>query len=131
MPAPLLSQEDELYWLALRLVPGIGARTGGKLLERFRSPIAIFHASRTELEAAGVSGSVAQSIASGCTFEDAATQQQKMAETGTILVTVGDPRYPKLLREIFDPPMLLFVRGRVELLQSLMLGVVGTRRPTP
>ena len=77
MQAPVLSREDELYWLALKLVPGIGARTSGKLLERFRSPQAIFHASRTELEAAGVSGAVAQSIASGCTFEDAAGQQEK------------------------------------------------------
>ena len=38
---------------------------------------------------------------------------------------------PPLLREIYDPPVLLFARGRVELLQSIMLGVVGTRRPTP
>jgi DNA processing protein len=48
-----------------------------------------------------------------------------------VLVTIGDPRYPQSLREIFDPPIVLFARGRVELLQSLMLGVVGTRRPTP
>src|SRR5262249_52880779 len=37
----------------------------------------------------------------------------------------------RLLREIFDPPILLFARGRVDLLNSLALGVVGTRRPTP
>jgi DNA processing protein len=47
------------------------------------------------------------------------------------VVTSGDPRYPQPLREIFDPPLLLFARGRVELLQSLMLAVVGTRRATP
>ena len=131
MLAPVLTREEELYWLALKLVPGLGARTSGKLLDRFRSPQAIFRASRTELEGTGVSGAVAQSIASGCTFEDAATQQEKMAESGTILVTIGDSRYPQALREIFDPPVLLFVRGQVELLQSIMLGVVGTRRPTP
>jgi len=131
MHPPVLSREEELYWLALKLVPGLGTRTSGKLLDRFRTPQAIFRASRSELEAAGVSGAVAQSLASGCTFEDAATQQEKMAASGTVLVTIGDPRYPQPLREIFDPPVLLFARGRVELLQSLMLGVVGTRRPTP
>ena len=131
MQAPVLSREEELHWLALKLVPGLGTRTAGKLLERFRTPQAVFRASRTELEAAGVSGAVAQSIASGCTFEDAAAQQQKMLEAGAVAVTIGDPRYPALLREIFDPPVLLFARGRVELLQELMLGVVGTRRPTP
>ena len=131
MPSSVLSREEELHWLALKLVPGLGTRTSGKLLDRFRTPQAIFRASRTELEAAGVSGAVAQSISSGCTFEDAVAQQEKMAETGTVVVTMGDPRYPQPLREIFDPPILLYARGRVELLQSITLGVVGTRRPTP
>jgi DNA processing protein len=131
MQAPVLSREEELYWLAFKLVPGLGTRTSGKLLERFRSPQAVFRASRTELEAAGASGAAAQSIASGCTFEDAAAQQQKMAEAGAGLVTIGDARYPQALREIFDPPIVLFTHGRVDLLKSLAVAVVGTRRPTP
>jgi DNA processing protein len=131
MSTPPLSREEELYWLALKLVPGLGTRTSNKLLDRLRSPQAIFRASRTELEGAGVSGAVAQSIASGCTFDDAAAQQEKMLEAGAVLVTSSDSRYPQPLREIFDPPILLFARGRVELLHSFMLGVVGTRRPTP
>jgi DNA processing protein len=131
MSTALLSREEELHWLALKLVPGLGTRTSNKLLDRFRSPQAIFRASRTELEGAGVSGAVAQSIASGCTFDDAAAQQEKMIETGATLITIGDPRYPPPLREIFDPPILLFARGRVELMHSFTLGVVGTRRPTP
>ncbi len=131
MHSPVLSRDEELYWLALKMVPGLGTRTSARLLDRFRSPQAIFRASRTELEAAGVSGAVAQSIASGCTFEEAAAQHEKMTEAGAQLVTIGDPRYPQPLREIFDPPVVLFGRGRIELLQSLMLGVVGTRRPTP
>jgi DNA processing protein len=131
MEAPVLSREEELYWLALKLVPGLGTRTSGKLLDRFRTPQAVFRASRTELEGAGLSGAVAQSIASGCTFDEAADQQQKMLDCGAVTVTLTDPRYPQPLREIFDPPFLLFARGRVELLNSLSLGVVGTRRPTP
>jgi DNA processing protein len=131
MPTQVLSQEEELHWLALKLVPGLGARTSKRLLDRFRTPQAIFRASRTELEAAGLSGAIAQSVASGCAFEDAATQQEKIREVAAIVVTIGDPRYPQLLREIYDPPILLFARGRLELLESIMLGVVGTRRPTP
>src|ERR1035437_5439733 len=70
MQSPVLSREEELYWLALKLVPGLGSITSGKLVDRFRTPQAIFRASRTELEGAGISGAIAQSIASGCTFED-------------------------------------------------------------
>ena len=131
MLSQILSQEEELHWLALKLVPGLGTRNSKRLLDRFRTPQAIFGASRTELEGAGVSAAVAQSIVSGCAFEDAAAQQEKIKETGAIVVTIGDPRYPAPLREIYDPPVLLFARGRLELFESIMLAVVGTRRPTP
>ncbi|HTR39210.1 MAG TPA: DNA-processing protein DprA [Bryobacteraceae bacterium] len=130
MLAPAINKEEELHWLALRLIPGLGMRKAGQLLDRFRSPHAIFRASREELESAGLSGSVAQTIASGCTFDDAIDQQQKMLETGAALVPWSDPAYPPRLKEVYDPPIVLFARGRLELLQSVMLGVVGTRRPT-
>ena len=74
--------------------------------------------------------SIAQSIASGCAFEDAADQQNKLAEFGSQIIPITDPRYPQRLREIYDPPVVLFARGRVELLDTLMIAVVGTRRPT-
>jgi DNA processing protein len=131
MPVQTTSREEELHWLALTLIPGLGTRTAGKLIQRFRTPQGVFSASRTELEGAGLSGALAQSIASGCTFEDAVAQQEKMLEAGALAVTITDPGYPPLLHEIFDPPVLLFARGRVELLQSTAFGVVGTRRPTP
>jgi DNA processing protein len=125
-----LSQDDQLHWLALRMTPGLGTRKAGQLVGVFRTPQAIFRASRSELEASGLSASVAQSIASGCAFEDAATQHQKMINAEALLIPMPDPRYPPRLRDIFDPPPVLFARGRVELLQTLMLAIVGTRRPT-
>src|SRR6185436_5820978 len=125
MPVITNAREEELHWLALKLIPGLGARGAGKLLSRFKTPQAVFRASRTELEGAGLSGALAQSIASGCTFEDAVAQQEKMLEAGAVAVTITDPGYPPLLREIFDPPVLLFARGRVDLLQSTAFGVVG------
>ena len=125
-----LTQDDQLHWLALRMVPGLGTRKVGQLIQVFRTPQAVFRSSRSELEAAGLSPAVAQSIASGCAFEEAVDQQQKLVSSGAGLVPVTDPRYPPCLEEIYDPPPMLFVRGRVELLATLMLGVVGTRRPT-
>src|SRR5436190_2551624 len=131
MLATSLGQDEELQWLAWRLVPCLGARNAGKLIERFRTPQAVLRAMRTELEAAGVSGSVAQSIASWCAFDEAVDQHRKMLDAETLAIPISDPRYPDMLREIFDPPILLFARGRVELLHLLLFGVVGTRRPTP
>jgi DNA processing protein len=131
-PAPTgLTNEEELYWLALRMVPGLGTRRIGLLLERLRTPQAVFRASASELEAAGLTSAVARSVASGSSFEDAASQQQKARECGAQLLTLNDARYPEALRKIFDPPPVLFARGRTELLASICIGVVGTRHPTP
>ena len=125
-----LSHDEQIHWLALRMTAGLGTRKAGQLLGIFRSPQAIFRASRSELEGAGLARAVAQSIASGCGFEDAADQQQRLAAEGAELVPFTDPRYPAPLREIFDAPPLLYAKGRIELLGSTMLAVVGTRRPT-
>jgi DNA processing protein len=127
---PALSSEETLHWLALRMSAGVGTRKAGQLVEIFRTPQAIFRASPDELQAAGLSPAAAQSISSGCAFEEAALQHEKVHEMGVELVPITDPRYPPRLRDIFDPPPLLYARGRVELLGRLMLGVVGTRRPS-
>src|SRR5579862_1802015 len=118
-PQPALSSEEELHWIALRLVPGLGPRRSMALLSHFRTPQAIFAASPPELEAHGVSQSVARSISSGCVFDEAVTQQERMRTLGVELIPVFDRRYPPMLSEIFDPPILLFARGKVELLQTL------------
>jgi DNA processing protein len=125
-----LTPEEELHWLALRMVPGLGPRRGHELLEKFRSPVMLFRAGVSELEGFGLSGSLARTIASGCVFEDAVRQQERLKATGTSLVTFVDPRYPARLREIFDPPLMLFTRGSVELLSRVAVAIVGTRAPS-
>jgi DNA processing protein len=131
MPATMADNDEVLHWLALKLIPGLGTRRLGQLVKRFPSPQAIFTAPVDELRDAGTPPAVARSIASGCTFEDAVLQHQLMIDAGTALVPIKDPRYPSQLREIHDPPVVLFARGRIDLLASIMIGVVGTRRPTP
>ena len=127
----MLSQEEVLHWLALRLVPGIGTVGTLRLLEKLKSPQAIFRASASELEATGISPAQARNIASGCSFDDAVDQQQKLIGSGAQLISIHDERYPQRLREIFDPPLVLFALGRIELLKVLSIAIVGTRRPTP
>lgn len=113
------------------MVPGLGTLGTLRLLDRLKSPQAIFRASASELEAAGLSASQARNIASGFSFEDAVDQQQRLLDAGARLISIHDPRYPQRLREIFDPPLLLFAIGRTELMTSHGIAVVGTRRPTP
>jgi DNA processing protein len=131
MAASVLNAEETLHWLALRMVPGLGTISTLRLLERLKSPQEIFQASPTELEGAGLSPAQARAIAGGSSFEDAVDQQARMLRTGAQLIAIGDPRYPKQLRDIYDPPLLLFALGSVDLLKTHAIAVVGTRRPTP
>jgi DNA processing protein len=126
-----ISPEEELHWLALRLVPGLGTLGSIRLVEQFHSPVAIFRSSTSDLVAAGLSGATARSISSGCSFDEAVQQQEKLRQYDTKVITLHDPLYPPQLRAIFDPPLLLFARGNVDLLLSPSISVVGTRRPTP
>jgi DNA processing protein len=133
VPQPVLTQSDadnELFTMALALTPGIGARRGLRLMERFGSARAVFERSRRELEEAGLSGAHAQSIASGCSVDEAILQMEKAKSSGTQLIPLDSPDYPALLRHTPDPPLVLFARGNLSLLRNPCLGVVGTRRPT-
>src|SRR3954466_8809832 len=125
------SAEETLFLLPLRAVPGSGPVATLKLLGKLKSPQAIFRASASELQAAGLSPSQARNIASGYSFDEAVDQQQKVMNAGVRLITIHDEHYAQRLREIFDPPLLLFTLGRPELLASHSIAVVGTRRPTP
>lgn len=124
-------RQAQLYWLALHLVPGLGARNALKLIRTFGSPERVFHASLTELRDCGLREAIAESIHSGTGFEDADAEQNKVEQAGAEIISIHDARYPERLKEIFDPPILLYARGAVECLSGENLAVVGSRRPTP
>ncbi len=120
-----------LHWLALSLTPGLGATRGKRLSEFFGGVERVFRASLTELEAAGVQAVSAQAIATGRSLELAQDQMAEAARAGAQVVTLDDSAYPAPLRQIYDPPLLLYVRGDIAKLARPALAVVGTRHPTP
>ncbi len=126
-----MHSDDYVGWLALALTPGLGARMAGKLLREFGSPNAIFNASLTALEGHRLPAAVAQAIHSRQPLSDAAREIAKVQAAGCRLLTWDEPEYPQLLREIYDPPTLLYVLGNIELLNRHVISIVGARRPTP
>ncbi|HXQ26601.1 MAG TPA: DNA-processing protein DprA [Candidatus Acidoferrales bacterium] len=126
-----MHSDDYVGWLALALTPGLGARTAGKLLREFGSPDAIFNASLTALEGRRLPAAVAQALHSRQPLSDAAKELAKVQAAGCRLLTWDEPEYPARLREIYDPPPLLYVKGNIELLNRHMISIVGARRPTP
>ncbi|MDA0203923.1 MAG: DNA-processing protein DprA [Acidobacteria bacterium] len=133
MAAPAATQETQLNWLALHLTPGLGARNALRLIQIFGHPEGIFHASLIDLKTAmpRLRGAVIEAIHSGLSYEGAADELRKAEAIGVAVIPYQDPRYPQLLKEIHDPPVLLYAKGDLGLLAGPSVAVVGTRRPTP
>src|SRR5229473_2535473 len=136
MSSPVLTSSNSVsqpasYLLALALTPGLGPTRVRKLVQHFGSAERVFHASLTELEATGMPVVSAQSLATGKSMELAQQEIAKAVECGARIIALADSAYPARLKEIYDPPVVLFVRGNVEVLSSPGIAMVGTRHPTP
>ena len=116
-------------WLRLTLIPGLGNATLRKLLAEFGSPEGVIAARPAELRHF-VSADIAAQISGG---SNTAGMQQALAwlsEPMNHIVSLGDPDYPQLLLQTADPPVILYVKGRLELLNRPSLAIVGSRNAT-
>jgi len=127
-----LGQTPLFYWLALERVPGVGPISIARLIDAFSSPERVFQASAKEIQAkARLSERVAENIAAFTPDRAAILKEMEIiSELGAKVITRWDPDYPENLKEIYDPPALLFVRGRFVAEDSKAVAVVGTRNPT-
>jgi DNA processing protein len=117
-------------WIALNMTPGVGPRAAAKLLERFGSAEGVFGALRSELERLRLRPEAVESIVLKDRHEAARVELERLREIeGADVLVLDDGAYPALLREIPDPPVTLYVRGRwAESLDAPCVGVVGSRR---
>ena len=112
----------------LSLVSGVGPRTRQKLLARFGTPGAVLAAAPSELrDVEGVGAKIMERIVAAGDEIDAEGQIALCRQHGIAILTENHPQYPRMLREIPDPPGLLFVRGEITPADGLAIGIVGTR----
>jgi len=126
-----LANAHTLEWLALSLTPGLGPTRARKLVEHFGSAEAVFRASLTELEGTDIQAVSAQSIATGKSGELGREELARASDAGVTVLSIEDASYPTRLKEIYDPPSILYIRGNPEVLTRHGIAVVGTRHPTP
>lgn len=127
-PSPTPAPLD--YWLALLHCPGVGARRYAELLGRYGDPATLFNYGVNELGSSGLPRETIswlrdpqwQVIENDLTWLAASDHHH--------IITLADPDYPPLLREIDDPPPLLFVNGDLTALKTPQLGMVGSRNPS-
>jgi DNA processing protein len=130
MEAPHLD-EERLAWLALALSPGLGPKRILDGVKTLKTASQIFSLTLTELEGLRFPAQAAQFIFDGKARNAAEAEWARVAAQGATVVTYGCQEYPERLKEIYDPPPVLWVRGEAKLLSRLGIAVVGTRHPSP
>ncbi len=123
-------QENRAY-VALNMVPNIGAVTARSISARFGSLSSVFSLSEEDFSQVPGIGDVkaeaiVRTLASGCWKEEI----DRAAAAGVRLVTPASSDYPPLLRHIYDPPLVLYVLGDIRALHLATAAVVGTRTPS-
>ena len=131
LPSTPTLDEDRLAWLALVLAPGLGPKRILDAAKQLKAPSQIFELPLTALEGLRFPAEAAQFIFDGKARQAAEEEWARVAAQGATLVTYSCPEYPERLKEIYDPPPVLWVRGAVSLLSRPGIAIVGTRHPTP
>lgn len=117
-------------WIALDLLPGIGPITAQKLLNTYGNPDSIFAASTSELRELGLLNKAQlDSLARGPDHNLVRDVINKLDSIQARAVCLDDPSYPPILKEIHDPPCVLYVKGSPDDIQPAV-AIVGTRSPT-
>jgi len=130
MPETCLN-DDLIDNVRLALLPGVGPRLRKALLARFGSPAAIWAATNGDLQSVdGIGPKIAASILESRDSTAAEAELRLAAEHGIDVLTEGDAEYPRLLREIHDPPGVLFRKGKSQSQDELAIAIVGTRHAT-
>ena len=124
-------EEGRLAWLALALSPGLGPKRILEAMQRLETPGEIFRLPLTALEALRFPAEAAQFVFDGKARATAEAEWAQVAAQDATVVSFGCAEYPERLKEIYDPPPVLWVRGNVHLLSRPSIAVVGTRHPSP
>jgi len=123
--------DASLSWLALALTPGLGSRLSARVLRKFGSPDGVFRATLADLESCNLPGQATQAIVKKESFKRAEKELDGVRKISNCrLLNWTEQEYPQTLLQIYDPPVLLYVRGDVQVLNLPSLSIVGTRRPT-
>jgi DNA processing protein len=123
--------DAELYWLAFHMLFHGQSPAARRVLERFGSAGRLFRAGPSDLDGLRLGRDIVQAIVDRRALDNAGRELEKIREKAYTLLTFEDPGYPGHLREIFDPPFVLYCRGRTEALRNPAVAVVGSRRPSP
>ncbi len=122
------SMQNTIYWLAISRLPGIGGVTVRKIGKSFSSPELLFQADDQKLKALGVPQKAHDAIRLGVEREEIGRELDRWKEQGIGVLSFDDALYPEALRQIYDPPAVLYYLGDPGMLAYRRMAIVGARR---
>lgn len=126
---PVVAMENELkYWLAFNLIPGIGKVRFALIESHFHTMENAWKASASELKEAGLDSRTIESIVQFRPRINPDKEEERLVRYGIKAITCNDSSYPARLKEIYDYPPVLYIRGNLTTADEWALAVVGTRR---
>jgi DNA processing protein len=123
--------EPRAYWVAFSLVKGIGSVRFQGLLDHFGDPQIAWYAPADALRAAGLSGKIIENLIQVRASVSPDKVWDRIQSQGISVLTWEDANYPQRLKEIDQPPPVLFLHGELQPEDAWSVAVVGTRRITP
>ncbi|MFH0847036.1 MAG: DNA-processing protein DprA [Chloroflexota bacterium] len=125
-----MTDNDIKYWVGFNLVPGIGPVKFGQIEKFFPSLEYAWQAPASELKAAGLPEKIVTTILDYRDRVSLDDEMEKLVRLGIKTITYHDEGYPARLREIYDFPPMLYIKGELTTQDEWCLAVVGTRRAT-
>ena len=124
-------EQDQKYWIALNLILSENLRSARIITQNYPSVEDVFRSSKSDLKALGLEKEIVDALLSRDLLDQASREIDRLEKTGFSVLTIQDELYPKPLREIFDPPLVLYYAGKMNTLSKPAISIVGARRPTP
>lgn len=125
-----MQDDPKRYWIAFNLVKGIGSARMRALLEHFGQAQTAWEASPADLVAAGLSPRLAETVVQACREGLPERTWEAIQKQGITVLTWEDASYPRRLKEIDQPPPVLYLRGELAEEDQWSVAIVGTRRAT-
>ena len=123
--------ENKRYWIWLSLIKNLGSKRKLKLLELYKTPEEIYKLTKEELmNINGIGEAIANDIMISKNEEILNYHIKYMKESNINIININEREYPQALKEIYDPPISLYVKGNIEKLNNKNIGIVGCRECT-
>lgn len=121
--------ESKKYWIWLSLIKGIGCKRKQKLLQLYESPEVIYKMKENSLlKITGIGETAVKNILDSSIRKDLNRHIQYMEKNSIDIISINDEEYPQILKEIYDPPISLYIKGDKNILNNKSIGIVGCRK---